>query len=87
MNQTKSIIFHLSHGPLSSLVAFNKFGVTCFPRRIADVEAMGFKIDRQRVVSKNRWGHRNDYNLYTMRKTNANMKLFTKLFPVKKPCK
>lgn len=87
MTQTKSMIFHLQHSPISSLVAFNKFGCTCTPRRICDIEAMGFKINRQNVVSKNRWGNRNDYYLYSMPKNRHNLTLFKKLFGTKKNCK
>lgn len=80
MNQATAIIFHLTQAPLSSLVAFNKMGCTCLPKRITEIESMGFVIDRRSIVSKNRWGNRNDYNLYSLRKTRANQKLFSKLF-------
>lgn len=88
MTQTNAIIFHLMHAPLSSLVAFNKLGTTCLPRRIWDIQELGFTIDRKNVVSKNRWGNRNDYYLYSMPKTRANQRLFKRLFGKEnKPCK
>lgn len=80
MNQKTVIIHHLLKAPLSSLVAFNKMGCTCLPKRITEVEAMGFSIGRKNVVSTNRWGNRNDYLIYSLPLTRKNQALYRKIY-------
>ena len=59
MTQKEALLAYLKKHPkgITIWVAFEVLGITCPHKRIADLEADGYKIDRQSIDGLNRYGN------------------------------
>ncbi|MES2635824.1 MAG: helix-turn-helix domain-containing protein [Pseudomonadota bacterium] len=54
--QAGRLLEHFQNGKsITSLEAYQKLGITQLAARITDIEAHGFKLDRERITVKNRF--------------------------------
>lgn len=51
-------------GSITPMQAFADLGITKLATRISEMERKGYKVDRQMVVSNNRWGESTRYMRY-----------------------
>lgn len=57
MTQNKEVMEHLlKHGHITSLEAFNRYGITRISARIFDLRKSGVAIETKQVTSRNRHG-------------------------------
>lgn len=57
MTQNQKILSHLkSHTGITSITAFEKYGITRLSGRIFDLREMGYKISTNMKTAKNRYG-------------------------------
>ena len=65
--QTDKILRHIQdHGSITTMEAFNDYGITRLPARIADLRAMGYAIRSQFEAGKNRYGDTISYVRYSL---------------------
>lgn len=59
MTQKEALLNYLKRHPkgLTTWVAFEILGITCVHKRVADLEADGYAIERQTIDGTNRYGN------------------------------
>lgn len=63
-SQSKKVLAYLKKGyRITSLSGLTKFGIISLPKRICQIIAMGYKIEKKRIAVINRFGDR----IYVMR--------------------
>lgn len=72
MTQFEQIKEHLEkYKTITSMEAFQKYGITRLSATIFNLRAVGYVIDTERVNSKNRYGERTNYAIYRLVKDNG----------------
>ena len=67
LNQNERILRHLSdHGSITTLDAFNEYGITRLASRICDLRQAGHPIQGQFESSTNRYGEKVSYVRYSL---------------------
>ena len=67
MTQIQQILKHMREkGSISTMEAFNDFGITRLASRIHEITQMGIGIERETVSSKNRYGETVRYVRYRL---------------------
>jgi len=57
--QASKVLKYLKKGfSLTSLSALQRFSIISFPKRICEIQAMGYKIDKKRIAVINKFGER-----------------------------
>lgn len=65
MNQTDMVIsFILENGSITTLQAFEHFGITRLAARISDIKKAGHEVKSEKVTGTNRYGKKVTYNRY-----------------------
>ena len=67
LTQCDKVLRHLrDHGYITSLEAFNEYGILRLPARIADLKKRGIPIASMWTTGKNRYGEPVNYSVYTL---------------------
>jgi len=70
MNQTEKVKEHLDrYGSITTLEAFNDYGITRLSARIHELRTDGYPIDREFKNVKNRYGERVSVCIYKKSQT------------------
>lgn len=65
--QANKVLKHLKKGrSITSLSALKLFGIISTPKRLCEIQAMGYKIDKKRIAVINRFGDRVYINKYSL---------------------
>ena len=65
--QAERVLEHLKKGrSITSLSALKLFGIISTPKRLCEIQAMGYKIDKKRIAVINRFGDRVYINKYSL---------------------
>lgn len=65
MNQTDMVIdFILENGSITTLQAFEYFGITRLAARISDIKKAGHEVKSEKVTGTNRYGKKVSYCRY-----------------------
>lgn len=80
MSQLRDLATHLQKRKISRLIAMYEYGIANLWARCAELEEMGFTINRQWVNSTNRHGNSSRHMIYSMSATKKNQALFKKLY-------
>lgn len=65
MTQNERVLRHMQdYGGISSMEAFQDYGVTRLSARISDLRHEGHKISAKRYTSRNRYGDKVSFCLY-----------------------
>lgn len=72
MSQNEQILKHLqNHEGITSMQAFNEYGITRLSGRIHDLRSMGYDIVSEQKKSKNRYGVMTNYVEYKLKGENG----------------
>jgi hypothetical protein len=57
--QNQALLKHLKthKNGITTWTAFENLGISCLWKRIGELEAQGYDIERERIVAKNRYGN------------------------------
>ena len=71
MTQCDTILRHLEeYGFITSITAITDYGILRLASRITDLKRKGHRIKSTLVASKNRYGEKVHYSVYTLDKEN-----------------
>ena len=71
MTHCEIILRHLEdYGSISSLTAITEYGILRLASRVTDLKRKGHRIKSTLVASKNRYGEKIHYSVYTIEKEN-----------------
>lgn len=63
-SQNYKVLNHMvNKGSITTYQAYNQYGITRLPARIADIEAFGIKVDRKTIWDKEKGKHWNEYSI------------------------
>lgn len=63
-SQNYKVLNHLvNKGTITTYQAYNQYGITRLPARIADIEALGISVSRKTIWSKEKGTHWNEYSI------------------------
>lgn len=69
MTQNEMVLKHLKEiGTLTSMEAFERYGITRLSARISNLREMGIPISTKTITSKNRFGQTTNYAEYRLEK-------------------
>lgn len=69
--QAQKVLKHLKKGrSLTSLSALRLFSVISFPKRICEILAMGYEVEKKRIAVINKFGERVYVNKYKLKTLN-----------------
>lgn len=72
MNQKERILRHIDdYGSITTMEAYNEYGITRLPSRVFELREMGFPIVGERETALNRYGEKVSYSRYRMEAGNA----------------
>lgn len=64
-NQEKAVLEYMrEHGGITALEAVNELGVMRLASVIFNLKSLGFKIESEWQVSRNRYGTKSNYKIY-----------------------
>lgn len=68
MNQTETILHHLTHyGPITQADAFELYGIFRLASRINDIKRLGYPVDKEMIMGKNRFGKSVSFARYSLK--------------------
>lgn len=68
MTQCEKVLRHMrDYGSITTMQAFNWYGITRLPSRIFDLRSAGHLIDGKFETSKNRYGEKVSYCRYSLK--------------------
>lgn len=71
--QCEKVLRHLKdHGSITSIEAFNEYGILRLASRINDLRAQGIAIVSSTASGKNRYGETTHYSVYRLAKEKEN---------------
>lgn len=63
-SQNYKVLNHMvNKGSITTYQAYNQYGITRLPARIADIEAYGIHVDRKTIWSREKGTHWNEYSI------------------------
>ena len=63
-SQNYKVLNHMvNKGSITTYQAYNQYGITRLPARIADIEAYGIHVDRKTIWSREKETHWNEYSI------------------------
>lgn len=63
-SQNYKVLNHMvNKGPITTYQAYNQYGITRLPARIADIEALGVSVSRKTIWDKEKGKHWNEYSI------------------------
>ena len=73
ITQCEKVLRHLKdHGSITSIEAFNEYGILRLASRINDLRAQGIAIVSSTASGKNRYGETTHYSVYRLAKEKEN---------------
>lgn len=73
ITQCDKVLRHLKdHGSITSIEAFNEYGILRLASRINDLRAQGIAIVSETATGKNRYGETTHYSVYRLAKEKEN---------------
>ena len=63
-SQCEALIKHMQRKPITSMAAYENYGITSLHRRLSDLKARGYVFDSETIKEKNRWGENVRFNRY-----------------------
>lgn len=67
MTQNEAVLKHIkTHGTITSMEAFELYGITRLSARISDLRGMGYNIGSTTVTTKNRYGQTTNFAEYRL---------------------
>ena len=67
MNQREMILQYIrDFGEITSWSAYSDLGITQLATRIWELKKMGYSFNKERVITRNRYGNPTHYDKYTL---------------------